>query len=182
MGALQGARSMGALPGAPIKGRLAGHPVNAVPCRAPSAGHLARRPVNGCLAGHPLMAALQCTPIKGRLAGRHNQWGVLHGAHRMVTLHPHLLDTVCHHDGKLCPVVGPTCQCVADAVPEHCWTQWHLHQLRHQELQKATREAMLLIVFMTDHFMDLTCFKTNHALSLRPDTAPEPAPGPRRNH
>ena len=27
--------------------------------------------------------------------------------------------------------------------------------------QTATREAMLLIVFMTDHCMDLTCFKTN---------------------
>ena len=47
--------------------------------------------------------------------------------------------------------------------------------------QTATREAMLLIVFMTDHFMDLTCFRTNHAFSLRPDTAPEPAPGPGRN-
>ena len=57
----------------------------------------------------------------------------------------------------------------------------HLHLLRHQELHTATREVMLLIVFMTDHFMDLTCVKTNHALSLRPDTAPEPAPGPRRN-
>ena len=43
----------------------------------------------------------------------------------------------------------------------------HLHQLRHQELHTATREAMLLIVCMTDHFMDLNCFKTNHALSLR---------------
>ena len=27
----------------------------------------------------------------------------------------------------------------------------HLHQLRHQELHTATREAMLLILVMTDH-------------------------------